>query len=80
MKPGRPRGLKAGRLRNMLLINNNAVGRLWRTRGAESHDTDVMSSSDQRSGAALDAGLLDEGVQRLAKAKLRRRQVNLGSA
>ena len=33
---------------------------------------DIMSSNGFRWGAALDVGFLKEGVQRLAKAKLRR--------
>ena len=33
---------------------------------------DMMSSNDFRWGAALDVGFLKEGVQRLAKAKLRK--------
>ncbi len=74
MRLGRPRAREAGHLEEHAAHHNMAVGRLWRDLelAADGHQRDMMSSSDARWITALEVGLLEEGVQRLAKAELRR--------
>ena len=57
---------------NMLLVNSIAVGWLWHNKS--SRRSKYKHDEQQWWVAALDVGFLEEGVQRLAKAELRKRK------